>query len=567
VGGRGGELTRLERYQCLELTTDPLPSVANPFDPSQLDVWGEFTDPRGVVSRVPAFFFQDYDRASVNGHERLTAQDTPVWKLRFTPTRVGRWSWRCTARTASGEVLPGGHGQFVVTESNDPGFLRLSQRDHRYLAHDDGSPYFAIGENVAWYDAGGTFDYDSWFGRLRDQGANYARLWMPTWAFALEAPGSPLGDYTQRLDRAWQLDYVFDLAQQSGLSLMLCLQNHGPFSLVFNSEWAQNPYNDANGGPLAQPQDFFTDPTARDLFRRRTRYCVARWSYAPQLLAWELWNEVDLTGGYDQATVASWHHDMAGYLRSLDPNQHLVTTSLSFYPSLTQSPTDGQIWDTADLDLTQVHRYTTLGDGIVLGDADVSSDLPQWADLMLTRHGRPTLVGEYGVNSQSADITQTLDPTGIAFHDSLWSAALSGAFGTAMTWWWDTYIDATPDVLYPMIGALTRYLADIPWDREGFIPTTASASGGNLAVHGLEGTTVRLLWVKNDNHQWNHPDPSTITGATLDLGTPDDRPWRAEWWDTTSGAVIATDMLPPNGISLPVPPFSGDIALRLMRST
>jgi hypothetical protein len=35
---------------------------------------------------------------------------------------------------------------------------------------------------------------------------------MPSWAFALEAPGSPLGNYAKRLDRARQLDYVFDLA-------------------------------------------------------------------------------------------------------------------------------------------------------------------------------------------------------------------------------------------------------------------------------------------------------------------------------------------------------------------
>jgi hypothetical protein len=558
---------RVRVSERLEFALDGLPAVANPFDPNQIDVWAHFVDPTGAVSRVPAFFFQDYTRRQLaNGRERLTAAGPPAWKVRFTPTRPGRWRWRWTARLGSGEQLHGATEQVIVEGHRTPGFIRVAEHDRRYLVRDDGSPYFAIGENVGWYDAGGTYDYDRWFDRLAAQSSNFARIWMPSWAFALEAPGSPLGDYTTRLDRAWQLDHVFDLAQASGLALMLTLQNHGPFSLAFNSEWAQNPYNAANGGPLARPQDFFTDATALELFRRRLRYCVARWSYAPHLLAWELWNEVDLTGGYDQGVVTAWHRDMAAYLRLLDPNDHLVTTSMAFYPSVVPSPENGRLWNEAGLDFTQVHRYTTLGSGLVVGDGDVSRDLPTLVHEMLERHPGPTIVAEYGVNSDSADETAALDPAGIALHDALWSSALSGAFGAAMTWWWDTYIDDDPTRFYPMFGALARYVDGVRWDRQAFVATSAVANAPdrNLRVVGLDGRDVRLVWIKNDDHQWNDPDTSVVEHAVCDLATHAPGSWNTQWWDTTTGTPIGSAQTRDG--HLVVPPFIGDIALRVSRA-
>ena len=192
-----------------------------------------------------------------------------------------------------------------VGPSARPGFIRRSTKDARYLVHDDGSPYFAVGENLAWYDKRGTYAYDSWLARLAAQGATYARLWMPSWAFGIEWSDTGLGDYTDRLDHAWQLDAVMDTAADQGIAVELSLLNHGAFSTAFDSEWASNPYNVANGGPLATPADFFTSPVARRLFEQRLRYIVARWGYTTNLLDWELWNEADLTDGYASAVSAA----------------------------------------------------------------------------------------------------------------------------------------------------------------------------------------------------------------------------------------------------------------------
>src|SRR5581483_11424822 len=153
-----------------------------------------------------------------------------------------------------------------------------------------------------------TFAYDDWLGKLAAQHATYARLWMANWGFGIE--WDALGSY--RLDRAWQLDEVLS---RSPLELMLCLQPHGDLSTAFNSNWAQNPYNQANGGPLESPQQFFTQPDAKRLFKQRLRYIVGRYGAYPQLLAWELFNEVDLTLEMDPLVLSMWHQEMAQYLR------------------------------------------------------------------------------------------------------------------------------------------------------------------------------------------------------------------------------------------------------------
>ena len=59
------------------------------------------------------------------------------------------------------------------------------------------------------------------------------------------------------------------------------------------------------------------------------KYVVARYGYSPHVLSWELWNEVDGVEQYDAANVSVWHTKAASFLRSVDPNAHMVTTSMA----------------------------------------------------------------------------------------------------------------------------------------------------------------------------------------------------------------------------------------------
>jgi len=550
----------VRRFAKYETSAQITPRPVNPFDPAQIDVRGIFVDARGRRFVAIGFWYQRYERALVGGYEHLTPVGDPGWRVRFSAPHNGTWKWWWEVSTPAGDARSARHTLSVVGGS-DPGFVRRSSLDARYLVHDNGSPFFAIGENVGWYDGRGTYAYDDWYSNLAERGANFARVWMPSWAFGIEWSDTGLGDYTGRLDRAWQLDHVLDAGARRGIYQMLSLQNHGAFSTIYNSEWSDNPYNVANGGPLASPEEFFTNHAAKRSFKRRLRYVVARWGYSTHLLAWELWNEVDLTDAYDSAAVTAWHREMARYLRSLDPNRHLVTTSHALFFD------DPAVWRAGGLDFTQLHFYSR-SDGLEILP-NIADDVTRWTADRIETTGRPVLFAELGTDSRGPAETVAADPRGIGIHDGLWAGVVSGGFGTAMTWWWDNVIAAQPNRYYRMFGSVARFVNGVRWDREQFHAPRASArsSARPLVLYGLQGVHRLLLWLKDDAYQWNSSTPVTVADARLRIRNLRAGEWCGSWFSTWSGhkgreVHVDTSRLPE---TISVPDFTGDIALRLHR--
>ena len=106
----------------------------------------------------------------------------------------------------------------------------------------------------------------------------------------------------------------------------------------------------ALGGPLTSPEQFVNDPVARSYYQQRLSYIINRWGYSPDLLAWEWWNEVDLTPISEKALIP-WLQEMTAYLKQRDVNQHLTTNSFSVR---SWSP----VWKLPELDIVQVHEYS-----------------------------------------------------------------------------------------------------------------------------------------------------------------------------------------------------------------
>jgi hypothetical protein len=544
-----------------------VPPVANPFDPSEVGVDVTFTSPGGVVSTVPAFFDQDYTRALVSNRERLSASGAPGWRVRFTPGEPGTWTWRTSVAVDGGAPTVSDAATFTCAlDPTSHGFLRRSSDDDRYLAWDDGTPYTALGENLSWYGARGTYDYDAWLDQLAAHGATWIRVWMPTWAFGLETitrdgsgaiVQSSLGDYTTRLDRAWQLDYVVEAARARGIVVQLVLQNHGPFSTTSNSEWADNPYNAANGGPLTTPTQFFTDPAAKDLFVRRMRYVVARWGYATNLV-WEFWNEVDLTNA-SPADVIAWHAEMGDRLRALDPYDHLQTTSVD--GALLSNPAAWTpLFALPQIDMSQLHFYG-IGN---LAPLDFTTFVPTFVAPLLAL-GKPMLVAEAGVDYRGPAETIAADPNGQGFHELLWTGLFSGGYGSGMTWWWDNVVH--PLGQYPTFDGLGALLDGVALDREHFgrDGATATAATGALQAFPLRGDRTVLAWVRNPANWWHQPDSTPVEGGHLDLTGLASGTWQVELVDPYSAAVSDAGTVEVAGgvTSVPLPTFTREVAVRL----
>jgi len=540
----------------------------NPFDPDEIDIKATITTSTGATYVRPAYYwipFQDY------GGRPGPAMEPASWAVSFLPDGGGEWSIEVVAHyQGRPHILPPLYFP-IEGESDRQGVIRPSPRDPRFLEFEDGTPYFPIGENMCWYDNDvtdytGKGDNPGWMKKLFDSGGNFMRLWMATWGFALEwtyPEGSVLGDYTPRMDRAWALDRVFWKAEALGLKVMLCMYSHGQFSTSSNSEWLNNPYNVVNGGPLPDAAAFFTDETARKLTRNRIRYIVARWGASPALMAWELFNEVDLTDQHDAATVAAWHQEMAALIKSLDPYGRMVTSSISSF---------GTFWlmdqalfgDVPEIDLTQVHHY-----GSDLTKFDVAAEVPGMAE-SYSRFGKPVFFGELGVHSAGPAESLAIDPSFIGLHDLIWAPVFAASAGSGMTWWWDNLID--PNDQYFQFKAIAGFVSGIDWPGEGFeqavLPTSDQQ---NLKAFAMIGTDTALVWVKNVAEKYwqlgETADPAFIEGATLDLSGLPEGDWIVWWHDTfgTTSYPAEIEVVDNTETALPVPGFSHDIALRLTR--
>jgi hypothetical protein len=566
-------------WRSFERTLPLAVEAANPFDPGEVAVDVELRGPGGLAVTVPAFLYQDFVRGQQpNGAETLVPDGPREWRFRFTPTRPGAWRWRWLRTTAAG-VERGDWVRFVAGPNLDPdrhGFVRVAEGS-RYLAFDDGTPFFPVGENLAWADHRGTFAYEDWMAKLAASGASYIRLWMPSWDMGLVYAPATLEDWSARMDRAWRLDRVIELAEQYGLQVMLSVQNHGPFELggFFGSGWSANLYNAANGGPLAEPHEFFSDPEAREIFRRYLRYVAARWGHSPNVMCFELWNEVDLTEQPDDIqTVVDWHREMAGVLREHDPNDHLITTSTSdevmtFVLALGNFPIEDYplvyepVWQMPEIDFVQLHSYQIHGWGVIL---PVAPALFALTDRML-QYGKPVLVAEAGVDFRGIAETLAADPEGEGFHDILWAGAFSGAFGSGMSWWWDFVVD-TED-WYFHFAPLARLMDGVPFaleppERHRDVPV--EAPGRDVVAHVLASRTTTVAWIKNRDHEYYAPDRAPVAGARFVPPVAAGGVWRGEWIDPWTGATEPVEYRvggPSGPGSLAIPTFSRDLALRL----
>ena len=458
VETRGASVAACEK---LELTFDLSAQFDNPFDPRQIAVDAHFSGPEGRRITLPAFLYRPYARALDGKRETVTPQGEPVWKVRFATAAPGQWTCRLTARDATGEATSEPIS-FEVTPARHPGYIHLRKGD-RYFSYDNGKGLMLIGENLAWGSQSGTHDFDRWLPAAGKAGLNCARIWLQ-WnkILTIEHKNSGCGRYD--LANAWRMDYVLDLARRSGVHVFFCLDSPEPYQKehywlgkLTSRPWENCPHNAANGGPLKEPQEFYTSPEARRLIRQRLRYIVARWGWDPNLCCWELWNELNVFPDWSKLVpeIARWHREMIRELRDLDPYDRAISTS--FCNALGHE----DIWAVAELDFVQSHTY---------GAAHMGRDYLELARTMMSRYGRPHILGEFGPSCKVLRDLPRTDPAGEHVHDAIWSTALSGSPCTALSWCWDFYIHRCD--LYSVFTPLARFCADVPWNAAELKPVT-----------------------------------------------------------------------------------------------
>jgi hypothetical protein len=550
------------RGSLVEFNLQTNVQVANPYDPDEIDLMVHYTAPDGAQFSIPAFWMQNFDPVTENPCGQAG------WKARLNPTQSGTWT--AQAEIVNEKITSEAISFDVSEPASEPlSIIRIHPDDPRYLATGQGETFFPIGLNVGWWQNAAVADYTLWLDHFAPNGGNLIRVWMASWSFGIEWNDTGLGNYDNRQARAWALDRLFQIAAERGVYIDLVILNHGAFSTRTNPEWDWNPYNTANGGMCDTPACFATDEAAKEMFKHRVRYIAARWGYAPNLLAWEWWNEYTWTPIQDK-DMAPWIQEMTQYLLQYDPYDHLVSTSSA-------GNIQPQVFNLPELDFLQHHAYTS---------ADPISDFNtfyKWYAQAITPL-KPIVFGEFGYDA-GVENADSFDKTGIHLHNGLWGATFSQFASPAMYWWWDLYIE--PLNLWWRFGNLHTFIKDVDLAQyvplgPGKISLSDRANSKLLALHSEDSV---LAWIRQGKYEANSAqterdnkiryekvDPATweyhlepLNGLTLTITALPDGEYTVEWYDPQTG-----NWQPPVNVSvvngsltIDVPTFEFDLALRI----
>lgn len=559
---------RVERYAMVETSFRLNRAFENPFDPAQVAVTAEVQTEAGAAERVPGFFSQAFVPRKGAPRE-LVPFGAPRWTVRYTPTQTGPHELRLVAETPAGTLRsPALH--FVVAPSARRGFLRVAKSDPRVFEDARGDVFRPVGHNLhapvdrrgAWVagirrpEDRGLAAYAERFARLARTGQNVTEVWMAAWWAGLEwssdRPGyRGAGRYNLR--HAARLDRLFALAEEHGLRLHLVVDNHGKASDDVDAEWRHHPYHRRHGGFLRRPQELFTDPRARTLYKRKLRYLLARWGQSPHLLGLTLWNEVDLAGGNTPAArreKAEWCGWAVSTVKHLTPHVlvgvHFSTNYQSVDPGLAELP---------GVDFVACDAYHESEDLVELLDETAA---------VLGRFGKPILVTEFGGNWYGGSVPRLRAD----LHAGLWSSAFLPLAGTPLFWWFDVLEKHGLDGEF---AALRRFLDSAGGRPGGLEARQVMVRGdearlldvGSLALVGPGAARVYLydkkaaaLWVDAEHLT---PLPS------LEVEIPGIEPGSCQvvFWDTATGRAMREEAVRAAGGSLRLrtPPFRRDLAI------
>ena len=219
-----------------ELTFSLAATFQNPFDPAEVRVDLELGTPSGGTLTVPAFFFVPCALAA-DGVVRPAG--TPVWKVRYTPVESGAHRYRLRAKDRTG-TIESAWGEFRCQAAKVRGALRVSRQVSSAFEFADGTPYQPLGWNLhPWSppdrEALGRLPAMlANLDRLAACGGNFVRLradsfYVPIEAAANEKAGF-LGLGFYHSGAAWEIDRIYEKAENKGLLLMHCFLEGNSYS-------------------------------------------------------------------------------------------------------------------------------------------------------------------------------------------------------------------------------------------------------------------------------------------------------------------------------------------------
>lgn len=287
------------------------------------------------------------------------------------------------------------------------------------------------------------------FHAASEAGTTVVRLQL-TQGFGYETLGmSSSGGVLSSWASSW--DAVFDEAERQGLGVVVVFTlwgdwNDGTPALGW-SHFDANPLSSARGGPAQSPAELFADTETQRVWLGWLSTLIGRWSSRPNVVAWEVFSELDLASGATEASATAFMEKAHQVIRRIDPWRPAFG-STSDLPLLSGLPWLA-LWNSTGNDVASIHPYA----------ADLDRVATERAQAVWHSTSKPVLLGESGLDAAPPEgMTLSSAPgAAVGLRHAIWAELVSGAASARALYWEDGYA-----AYYPGTGLPARDAAAGP---------------------------------------------------------------------------------------------------------
>jgi hypothetical protein len=325
-------------------------------------------------------------------------------------------------------------------------------------------------------------------------------------------------------------DAVFDEAERQGLGIIPVFTlwgdwNDGTPALGW-SHYDANPLSRARGGPAAGPADLFADTEAQRAWLGWLSKLVGRWSSRPNIVAWEIFSELDLATGVTEPSATAFVEKAHQAIRGIDPWRPAFA-STSDLPLISGQPWLS-LWGSPGNDIASIHPYADQLDRVATERVENVWQLTS----------KPVLVGESGLDAAPPEgMTLTSAPRAArGLQHAIWAELVSGSASARSLYWEDGYAVYYPATGLPLVTLhrdLEREAARwlVGKDFRGRAPVAVS---GDILFGAAMADESRVSgWARNgllSPPEWSAPPlERALVQVWLPIASPD-----AAWAVTTT---------------------------------
>lgn len=589
----------VELYEKFEVNFDVQGNYNNPYSYREIEVTGMFEHLQyDVNERIDGFFYRQYEHTcSPLGSDQLIGVNGATFALRYTPRKTGTYRFSITATDVDGTTTTSFYTftVYAVNGNNYPGFINLHPGEDHF-AYEDGTRYLPIATNMAFAASGKTWcEFDKWLTLFSMNGGNSVRIWTNAyWGFSLEGNQTmsvplPPGNYNSNQRILSILDQVFDRSKELDVNLKLCLNA----TVVYSDEKVcDNPYQihtfNVNCQNVNTTNETFSPNIPNELFfqtnagnetwemqQNRHRYFIARYGYATNLEAYEVFNETELIDDLRIGNSASdgyypnmfgpylqWNQEIIDLIDRKDIYNHPITTSHlngrdpdAANPNYLMTP----IYNNPLVDFTEIHAYSFNTDddyGVFnYGDLPLNELIYNGINYAKDGFNKPAMVNEFLWQAKGP---QHYDPNAFGLHQGMWTSYMAGTPSIASPWFWKSHLHEGGHwgQFFGISSFVDITKNKLTNDMEAE-QQIVSANGSGVRWTVLSGQQFAMGYAQDTMFDWRamHRDgtaylntlaSSDYPGYTTSSKTVQMEPNRQyflEWYDTHWGNVISSTVV------------------------